>query len=76
MPASVKRTLLFCQPWPCNPVATTALQPLIEGRILGLNIYFNVEMDTQRACKHIAECYFNVETNNRNMFASPHDGFA
>ena len=29
VPVSVKRTFLLCEPWPCNPAAETALQPLI-----------------------------------------------
>ena len=29
MPVSVKTTLLFCKPLPCNPAVETAIQPLI-----------------------------------------------
>ena len=29
MPVSVNNKLLVCQPWPCNPVTTTALHPPI-----------------------------------------------
>ena len=29
IPVSVKQTLLFCEPLPCNPAAETALQPPI-----------------------------------------------
>ena len=29
IPVLVKKTLLFYEPWPCNPVGKSALQPLI-----------------------------------------------
>ena len=29
LPVPVQKTLLFCEPVPCNPAAKTAIQPLI-----------------------------------------------
>ena len=39
LPVSVKKTLLSCEPWQCDPAAETAIQPLIWSPDYYSNVY-------------------------------------